>query len=239
MDARHQLLDRAVLENVAFASQFHCASKQILIRMEGQKDDFCLEPAFNQFPCDPEPVQLRHFDIEKRDVWMELLYGRQSRFTIRSFAHYFQAGILLDTEPQSLPHQRMVICNQNSNLLIHDPGPPSQSTTNVPRPAQPPVYKRNHDCCSVRPSGQPNHPPSKRRRPFVSPDAPRFSYFPPLPGDPLWCSLGREPHAVDRSRNSRQEIRGSRGACGAPFVCPAPTGPQPLLCHPERSASQI
>ena len=25
--------------------------------------------------------------------------------------------------------------------------PPSQSTSNVPRPAQPPGYKRNHDCC--------------------------------------------------------------------------------------------
>src|ERR1700721_1680045 len=109
---------------------------------------------------------------------MERLYGRQSRFTIRSFAHYFQAGILLDTEPQSLPHQRMVICNQNSNLLIHDPGPPSQTTTNVPRPAQPPVYKRNHDCCSVRPSGQPNHPPSKRRRPFVIPSVPGFPTSP-------------------------------------------------------------
>jgi hypothetical protein len=29
----------------------------------------------------------------------------------------------------------------------------------------------------------------------------------------MWFSL-REPHAVDRSRNSRQEIRGSRGICG-------------------------
>ena len=36
------------------------------------------------------------------------------------------------------------------------------------------------------------------------------------PRQQMWFSL-REPRAVDRSRNSRQEIRGSRGTCSAPF----------------------
>jgi hypothetical protein len=35
----------------------------------------------------------------------------------------------------------------------------------------------------------------------------------------MWFSQ-REPHAADRNRNSRQEIRGSRGICCAPFGCP-------------------
>jgi Aldo/keto reductase family len=44
----------------------------------------------------------------------------------------------------------------------------------------------------------------------------RISYFTALGRDHLCGSPQREPHAVDRSRNSRQEIRGSRGICGAP-----------------------
>src|ERR1700723_1118046 len=48
----------------------------------------------------------------------------------------------------------------------------------------------------------------------------------------LCGSPQREPHAVVRSRNARQEIRGSRGICGAPFGCPKFTVLQPLsLCH--------
>jgi hypothetical protein len=55
----------------------------------------------------------------------------------------------------------------------------------------------------------------------------------------LCGSPQREPHAVVRSHNRRQEIRGSRGICGAPFGCPKFTVLQPLsLSHPERSASQ-
>src|SRR5580704_13282116 len=111
MNAGHHLLDRAVLENIAFASQIHRASEEILIRMKGQKDDFCLQPALNHFPGDTEPVELRHLDIEQRHVWMIFLYERQSRFSVGSFANYFQAGILFYTEPQTLPHQRMIVCN--------------------------------------------------------------------------------------------------------------------------------
>jgi hypothetical protein len=43
-----------------------------------------------------------------------------------------------------------------------------------------------------------------------------------------------------RAYPDRQEIRGSRGICSAPFGCPKFTVLQPLsLSHPERSASQI
>ena len=65
-------------------------------------------------------------------------------------------------------------------------------------------------------------------RPLLcDPERTQISCFTALTGDPGCGSLQREPHAADRSRNSRQEIRGRRGICGAPFVCPAPTGPQP------------
>jgi hypothetical protein len=67
----------------------------------------------------------------------------------------------------------------------------------------------------------------QRPSPFCHPERTRISCFTTLTGDHGCGSLQREPHAADRSRNSRQEIRGRRGICGAPFVCPAPTGPQP------------
>ncbi len=73
MNAGHHLLDRAVLENIAFASQVHCAAEEILIRMQSEKDDLCLQPALDHFPGDAEPVELRHLNIEQRDVGMELL----------------------------------------------------------------------------------------------------------------------------------------------------------------------
>jgi hypothetical protein len=43
----------------------------------------------------------------------------------------------------------------------------------------------------------------------------RISYLTALTGDHACGSPLREPHAVDRSRNSRQEIRGSRGICSS------------------------
>jgi hypothetical protein len=64
----------------------------------------------------------------------------------------------------------------------------------------------------------------QRSSPFCHPERTRISCFTALTADPGCGSLQREPHAADRSRNSRQEIRGSRGICGAPLVCPAPTG---------------
>jgi hypothetical protein len=76
MDSGHYLLDRAVLENIAFASQFHRAAEEILIGMKGQKDDFYFQPGLNQFPCDAEPIELRHLDIEQCHVWMKLLNER-------------------------------------------------------------------------------------------------------------------------------------------------------------------
>jgi len=36
-----------------------------------------------------------------------------------------------------------------------------------------------------------------------------------------------------------RKIRGSRGICGAPFVCPAPTGPQPPPNHPPNPHGNI
>jgi hypothetical protein len=63
--------------------------------------------------------------------------------------------------------------------------------------------------------------------PFCHPERTRISCCTALIGDPGCGSLQREPHAPDRSRNSRQEIRGSRGICGAPFGCPKFPGLQP------------
>ena len=66
----------------------------------------------------------------------------------------------------------------------------------------------------------------ERPSPFCHPERTRISCCTAFIGGPgNVVSLQREPHAADRSRSSRQEIRGSRGICGAPFVCPAPTGP--------------
>jgi hypothetical protein len=47
------------------------------------------------------------------------------------------------------------------------------------------------------------------------PERSRISYFTALTSNHLCGSPQREPHALDRSRNSRQEIRGSRGICGS------------------------
>jgi hypothetical protein len=49
---------------------------------------------------------------------------------------------------------------------------------------------------------------------FVIPST-RISCFTALTSDHSCGSPLREPHAVDRSRNSRQEIRGSRGICSS------------------------
>src|ERR1700727_2986372 len=61
---------------------------------------------------------------------------------------------------------------------------------------------------------------------FVIPSAAGFPAA-RLIDEPGCGSLQREPHTADRSRNTRQEIRGSRGTCGASFVFPASTGLQP------------
>src|SRR5580700_3023987 len=60
------------------------------------------------------------------------------------------------------------------------------------------------------------------------PERTRISCCTALTGDPGCGSLQREPHAADRSRNSRQEIRGRRGICGAPFGSPKFIVLQPL-----------
>ena len=55
---------------------------------------------------------------------------------------------------------------------------------------------------------------SVRYAPYLTlchPERTRISYFTALTGGHLCGSLQREPHATDRSRNYRQEIRGSRG----------------------------
>src|ERR1700729_1210836 len=65
-----------------------------------------------------------------------------------------------------------------------------------------------------------NHFPGKRRPSICHPERTRISCFTALTGDHVCGSPKREPHAVDRSRNSRQEIWGSRGICGAPFGLP-------------------
>jgi hypothetical protein len=64
-------------------------------------------------------------------------------------------------------------------------------------------------------------PSLQRPSPFCHPERTRISCFTALTDDPGCGSLQREPHAAHRSRNSRQEIRGSRGICGAPFGGPA------------------
>jgi hypothetical protein len=56
----------------------------------------------------------------------------------------------------------------------------------------------------------------QRSSPFCHPERTRISCFTALTGDHGCGSLQREPHAVDRSCNSLQEIRGRRGICSAP-----------------------
>jgi hypothetical protein len=55
----------------------------------------------------------------------------------------------------------------------------------------------------------------------------------------LCGSPQREPHAVVRSRNPRQEIWGSRGICGAPFGCPKFTVLPLSLCHRSDTTLQL
>ena len=81
--------------------------------------------------------------------------------------------------------------------------------------------------------------PFQQPSPFCHPERTRISYFRSSHRCHLCGSPQREPHAVVRSRNPRQEIRGSRGICGAPFGCPKFTVLPLSLCHPEWSASQI
>jgi hypothetical protein len=79
-------------------------------------------------------------------------------------------------------------------------------------------------------SSLPHKRPVPWQPPFRYNDTP-LSVIPSVPGFPTSgshqdheCgSLQREPHEADRSRNSQQEIRGSRGTCGAPFGHPQPT----------------
>jgi hypothetical protein len=79
---------------------------------------------------------------------------------------------------------------------------------------------------------QPSFPPAtvlsfQQSSPFCHPERTRISCITALISDHECGSLRGEPHEAYRSRNSQQEIRGRRGICGAPFVCPAFTGPQP------------
>ena len=62
---------------------------------------------------------------------------------------------------------------------------------------------------------------------FVIPSEAGFPTSQLSPAPLMWFSSKRTTCVV-RSRNSRQEIRGSRGICGAPFGCPKFTVLQPL-----------
>jgi hypothetical protein len=73
--------------------------------------------------------------------------------------------------------------------------------------------------------------PFQQPSPFCHPERTRISYFRSSHRCHLCGSPQREPHAVVRSRNPRQEIRGSRGICGAPFGCPKFTVLQLSLCR--------
>jgi hypothetical protein len=83
-------------------------------------------------------------------------------------------------------------------------------------------------------------PASFDKAPFPCND-PLLFVIPSVPGFPasllsLATSdvvLFKENHTQPtEAENSRQEIRGSRGICGAPLVCPVASGPQPPTNHP-------
>ena len=85
----------------------------VLVHVEGGQDEDPGGAGGDQPPGRLDPVQLGHPNVHQRDVGLQP--GRQldGLDAVRRLTHHGQVGLGVEDEPETAPHQRLVIGDQN------------------------------------------------------------------------------------------------------------------------------
>src|SRR5437867_2342961 len=88
-----------------------------------------------------ESVEPRHGEVEHQNVDRLLTQRAQSRVSVRDFLHQHEAGLAFEDLAYAGPHQRMVVCEQDSKRA-HPAAPPGMVASSLkPAPGALPISR--------------------------------------------------------------------------------------------------
>lgn len=115
----HDLRQCTLFEQVASCPGVHGGVEKILFAMNGEKNDLDRQRSLSDLLGHREAAQSGHVHVKDGNVRLELFDLGKGHLAVTGLSHDFEPGIAFDHLQQSPAQDRMVICNQDTYLIVH------------------------------------------------------------------------------------------------------------------------
>src|SRR5713226_2204728 len=103
-------------QDIPLSPSLQDAPNHLIRLVHGQNQDFDIRKRLSNLAGGLETIQFGHADIEDGDIGSKLLYLLYRLATIRGFSDNLPPTTALKKSPCSMPHQSMVVSDQNTQI---------------------------------------------------------------------------------------------------------------------------